>query len=94
MPFKLPPATSTIPLGNSVAVWPALSTVMLPVDLNVGYFVVYLLTPVDLRWQLMFSIERLVFHTMPLAIFVAFLAVLPFDSGGGTARTRRFVQHP
>jgi hypothetical protein len=42
---------------------------------NVGYFVVYLLTPVDLRWQLMFSIERLVFHTMPLAIFVAFLAV-------------------
>jgi hypothetical protein len=61
---------------------------------NVGYFVVYLLTPVDLRWQLMFSIERLVFHTMPLAIFVAFLAVLPFDSGGGAARTRRFVQHP
>jgi hypothetical protein len=29
----------------------------------------------DLRWQLMFSIERLVFHTMPLAIFIAFLTI-------------------
>jgi hypothetical protein len=42
---------------------------------NAGYFVVYLLTPMDLRWQLMFSIERLVFHTMPLAIFIAFLTI-------------------
>jgi hypothetical protein len=47
---------------------------------NAGYFVVYLLTPLDLRWQLMFSIERLVFHTMPLAIFVAFLAMASWRS--------------
>ena len=45
---------------------------------NAGYFVVYLLTPLDLRWQLMFSIERLIFHTMPLGIFVAFLALGPW----------------
>ncbi len=43
--------------------------------MNAGYFVVYMVTPLDLRWQLMFSIERLVFHSMPLAIFVAFLAM-------------------
>lgn len=45
------------------------------VVVNAGYFVVYMLTPLDLGWQLMFSIERLVFHTMPLGIFVAFLAM-------------------
>ena len=45
---------------------------------NAGYFVVYMVTPLDLKWQLMFSIERLVFQTMPLAIFVAFLAMAPW----------------
>ena len=45
---------------------------------NAGYFAVYLLTPLDLRWQLLFSIERLVFHTMPLAIFLAFLTLAPW----------------
>jgi bacteriorhodopsin len=58
-------------LGNSSFLAAATTLVLV----NVGYFVVYLLTPLDLRWQLMFSIERLVFHTMPLAIFVAFLAI-------------------
>jgi len=50
---------------------------------NGGYFVVYMLTPLDLRWQLMFSIERLVFHTMPLGIFVALLAIPPWGRARG-----------
>ncbi len=50
--------------------------------MNAGYFVVYMLTPLDLRWQLMFSIERLVFHTMPVAIFVAFLAMASWGRDG------------
>jgi len=41
--------------------------------INVGYFSVYLATPLDLRWQLKFSIERILFHTMPLTVFLAFL---------------------
>jgi hypothetical protein len=56
----------------------ALATLVL---VNAGYFLVYQLTPVDLRWQLMFSIERLVFHTVPLAIFVAFLAIASWERG-------------
>jgi hypothetical protein len=44
---------------------------------NAGYFVAYLLTPLDLRWQLASSLERLLLHTMPLAMFVAFLALAP-----------------
>jgi 4-amino-4-deoxy-L-arabinose transferase-like glycosyltransferase len=40
-----------------------------------GYFLVYLATPEDLKWQLRFSIERLLFHVMPLTIFVTFLAL-------------------
>jgi len=50
----------------------AATTLML---VNAGYFAVYLLTPLDLKWQLVRSIQRLVLHTMPLTIFVAFLAV-------------------
>lgn len=45
------------------------------VVVNAGYFVVYLVTPLDLKWQLARSIQRLEFHTMPMAIFVAFLVV-------------------
>jgi hypothetical protein len=48
---------------------------------NVGYFLVYMLTPLDLKWQLTYSIERIVFHTMPIAIFVAFLAMVPRENG-------------
>jgi hypothetical protein len=45
--------------------------------MNGGYFVVYMLTPMDLQWQLSCSIERLFLHTIPLAIFIAFLTVVP-----------------
>ena len=55
---------------------------------NAGYFVVYMLTPLDLRWQLMFSIERLVFHTMPLAIFVAFLAMASWGRDRASVESR------
>jgi hypothetical protein len=49
---------------------------------SVGYVVVYLVTPENLRWQLQFSIERLLFHVMPLCIFVAFLALPKWPSAG------------
>jgi hypothetical protein len=56
---------------------------------NAGYFVVYMATPLDLRWQLTFSIERLIFHTMPLSIFVVFLAMAPWGrSSPGEAPSR------
>jgi hypothetical protein len=45
---------------------------------NAGYFVVYMLTPMDLRWHLTCSIERLFLHTIPLAIFIAFLTLAPW----------------
>jgi hypothetical protein len=45
---------------------------------NAGYFVVYMLTPLDLQWQLTCSIERLFLHTIPLAIFIAFLTLPPW----------------
>jgi|GEM_PF-2433314 len=45
---------------------------------NLGYLAAFLLTPLDLRWQLLTAAGRLIFHTLPLAVFIAFLALVPF----------------
>jgi hypothetical protein len=37
-----------------------------------GYFVIYLITPYDLRWHLDTSLPRLIFHIMPLMVFWLF----------------------
>jgi len=50
---------------------------------NAGYFVVYMLTPMDLQWHLSCSIERLFLHTIPLAIFIAFLTLAPWRASTG-----------
>jgi hypothetical protein len=56
--------------------------------MNIGYFVVYMLTPMDLQWHLTCSIERLFLHTIPLAIFVTFLTLAPW----GASRDRTLAQ--
>lgn len=38
----------------------------------IGYFVIYLITPYDLTWHLITSLERLMFHILPLMIFGLF----------------------
>lgn len=40
-----------------------------------AYTLVYLLTPNDLQWQLMYSMSRLLLHVLPLGLFAFFLHV-------------------
>ena len=40
-----------------------------------AYTLVYLLTPNDLEWQLMYSMSRLLLHVLPLGLFAFFLYV-------------------
>ena len=54
-----------------------LASITTLVVVNAGYFVVYMLTPLDLHWQLANSIERLLLHIIPLTMFVAFAALAP-----------------
>jgi hypothetical protein len=52
-----------------------------------GYFFVYVVTPLDLYWHLVTSLNRLFLQLWPGAIFVAFLAAgIPREAspaGGG-----------
>ena len=51
---------------------PALSVILLMLS---GYFVIYLITPHDLRWHLQYSLNRLLLHLWPAFVFAVFLLV-------------------
>jgi hypothetical protein len=49
-----------------------------------GYFMIYVLRPLDLTWLLDSSMDRLIIHLWPSVIFVVFLAArAPERSGKG-----------
>jgi hypothetical protein len=41
----------------------------------IGYFAVYVITPYDLRWHLMYSLDRLFLQLWPSVLFLVFLTV-------------------
>ncbi|PYX78778.1 MAG: hypothetical protein DMG70_30355 [Acidobacteria bacterium] len=40
-----------------------------------GYFAVYVITPYDLRWHLMWSLDRLFMQLWPSVLFLVFVTV-------------------
>ena len=45
-----------------------------------AYFAVYLITPNELEWQLMYSMSRLLIHLFPMALLIFFLVIRTPDS--------------
>jgi hypothetical protein len=60
--------------------------------INAGYFLVYMATPLDLAWQLTSSIDRLVLHTLPVAIFLVAMIASPWGSGSDAGSLE--LSHP
>ncbi|HYL13089.1 MAG TPA: glycosyltransferase family 39 protein [Terriglobales bacterium] len=54
--------------GMAVSVW----TLVLAA---IGYFAIYVITPYDLRWHLMWSLDRLFLQLWPSVLFLVFVAV-------------------
>jgi 4-amino-4-deoxy-L-arabinose transferase-like glycosyltransferase len=55
---------------------PAISTsVLLVIFMSVGYFFVYILSPLDLTWHLGSSLDRLLLQIWPLVVFTYFVFV-------------------
>lgn len=63
----------------------------LPVAIMVcaAYFFVYLITPNDLKWQVKFSLDRLILHFYPFAIFAVLFALrMPGEDTVSASPTR------
>lgn len=53
----------------------ALPPLLVALAVLAGYLLVYAVTPIDLGWQLLTSLHRLLLHVWPAALFAFFLAV-------------------
>ncbi|MEO5886238.1 MAG: hypothetical protein ABIQ77_01115 [Anaerolineales bacterium] len=54
-----------------------------------GYFGIYLITPHDLQWHIKTSVDRLISHLYPLAIFWIFIALRSPDLSIGHNQSRK-----
>ncbi len=52
-----------------------LTTILVPVLLVVGYYLIFLTTPQDLNWHLNTASQRLSFHVWPASILAVFLVI-------------------
>jgi hypothetical protein len=52
-----------------------LTTILVPILMAAGYYIVFLTTPQELSWHLGTAKERLFFHIWPVSILATFLAI-------------------
>jgi hypothetical protein len=62
------PSEATLGSGAATSVWALVLT-------GLGYFAVYVVTPYDLRWHLMWSLDRLFLQLWPSVLFLVFVTI-------------------
>jgi len=58
-------------IGRAKGCFSALRLLVFPILMLGAYFTIYIVTPYDLAWHLEYSLDRLVLHVWPAAVFVA-----------------------